>query len=119
MDLYSTNGNDDNNDFFVKQKDNYGSFEALGFIGNYGQFLKRCTKSETVINGANLLKTYTEKGKSPYVKSVAQNTLKGLWKEYKSKEEDLSTKKDDASVKQLTEVTATKDKLKEIYDSSK
>jgi aminopeptidase N len=119
MDLYANYGNDSNNDFFVRQKDNYGSFEALGFIGNYGEFLKHCSKDETVLSGAALLKTYTEKGKSNYVKYTALSTLKGLIKEYQNKEDELSSKKDDASIKRLAEVTATKQKLKEIYDSSK
>jgi aminopeptidase N len=128
MDLYANYGDDGNNDFFVKQKDNFSGFESIGFINNYGQFLKHCIKDETVLSGANLLKTYTAKGKNSYVKYSAQKTLKDLVKMYQNKEDDLLAKIEDlkkqnsdapAVNKELADVTATKAKLKEIYDSAK
>jgi aminopeptidase N len=128
MELYTNNGDDKNNDFFVKQKDNFTGFEAIGFVNNYGQFLKHCTKDETVLSGAALIKTYTEKGKNVYVKYSAQKALKDLMKMYQDKEDELTSKLEDIKKQngdatsvnnQLTMVTATKNKLKEIYDSSK
>jgi len=128
MELYTNNGDDKNNDFFVKQKDNFTGFEAIGFVNNYGQFLKHCTKDETVLSGAALIKTYTEKGKNVYVKYSAQKALKDLMRMYQDKEDELTSKLEDIKKQngdatlvnnQLTTVTATKNKLKEIYDSSK
>lgn len=119
MDLYSNLGADANNDYFVKQKEHFTGFNAVTFIGNYGQFLKHCTEDNTILSGAEVLKTFTEKGKNSFVKFSAQNTIKSLVKEYQNKESDLSEKKDAASIKRLAEVSATKQKLKEIYDASK
>jgi aminopeptidase N len=119
MDLYTNYGTDKNNTFFVSQKDNFSGFEALGFINMYGQFLKHCT-DPTVISGAELIKTYTEKGKgNAYVKFVAQKVLKDMYNRYQDTEDELVSKKDDASVKRLAEVTATKNKLKTILDEAK
>ncbi|MGZ3905048.1 MAG: hypothetical protein ACXVC6_15205, partial [Bacteroidia bacterium] len=101
------------------QKDNFGGFEALGFINMYGMFLKRCGDA-TVVSGAGVVKTYTEKGKgNVYVKFVAQKVLKDLFNRYQDMEDELVSKKDDASVKRLAEVTATKGKLKAILDEAK
>ena len=128
MDLYSNYGDDSNNDFFVKQKDNFTGFETIGFINNYGQYLKHCSKDETVLSGAAIIKTYTEKGKNVYVKYSAQKALKDLVKMYQDKEDELTSKledikkqnKDASSVNsQLSSITATKNKLKEIYESAK
>jgi len=128
MDLYTASGDDKNNDFFVKQKDNFTGFESIGFINNYGLFLKHCTKDETVLSGATILKTYTEKGKNAYVKYSAQKALKDLMRMYQDKEDELTSKLEDikkqngdatAVNNQLTTVMATKTKLKELYDSSK
>ena len=128
MDLYTANGDDKNNDFFVKQKDNFGGFEAIGFVNNYGMFLKHCTKDETVLSGAAIIKSYTEKGKNAYVKYSAQKALKDLMKMYQDKEDELTSKLEEVKKQngdvatvnnQLTTVMATKNKLKELYDSSK
>ena len=128
MDLYANYGDDSNNDYFLKQKDNFTGFESIGFINNYGQFLKHCTKNETVLSGAAVIKTYTEKGKNVYIKYSAQKALKDLVKMYQDKEDELTSKLEDikkqngdaSSVNsQLSSVTATKNKLKEIYESAK
>ena len=128
MDLYANYGDDSNNDFFVKQKDNFTGFESMGFINNYVQFLKRCNKDDVVLSGATLIKTYTEKGKNTYVKYTAQKALKDLLKMYQNKEDDLLAKVEEvkkqngdvaATNAQLNNATTTKTKLKELYDSSK
>jgi len=119
MDLYSNYGNDDNNAFFLTNKDNFSGFMSMGFINMYGQFLKRCNDAN-VVAGAEIIKGYTEKGKgSSYVKYVAQKVLKDFFNSYQDKEDELSSKKDEASVKRLAEVTATKAKLKAILDEAK
>jgi aminopeptidase N len=119
MDLYSNYGGDDNNAFFLAQKDNFGGFEALGFINLYGQFLKRCS-DPVVLSGAEVIKSYTAKGKgNVYVKFVAQKVLKDMVSRYQDKEDELVSKKDAESAKQLAAVTATKEKLKAILDEAK
>lgn len=119
MDLYSNYGNDDNNEFFLKNKDNFSGFMAMGFINMYGQFLKRCSDAN-VIAGAEIIKGYTVKGKgNTYSRYVAQKVLKDFYNSYQDKEDELVSKKDEASAKRLGEVTATKNKLKTILDEAK
>lgn len=119
MDLYSNYGDDRNNDFFVKNKDNFSGFMNMGFINMYGQFLKRCSDA-TVLSGADIIKGYAAKGKSnSYVRYVAQKVLKDFYNNYQDKEDELVSKTDDASKKRLAEVTATKTKLKAILDEAK
>ncbi|HXB41255.1 MAG TPA: M1 family metallopeptidase [Bacteroidia bacterium] len=119
MDLYSNYGGDENNGFFLKNKDNFSGFMSMGFINMYGQFLKRCSDAN-VVAGAEIIKGYTAKGKgSSYVRYVAQKVLKDFYNNYQDKEDELVSKKDDASVKRLGEVTATKNKLKAILDEAK
>lgn len=115
MDLYSNYGDDSNNDFFVNRKGDFGGFEAIGFINNYGEFLKHCKNPQTVLSGAQLLKTYTDKGNNVYVKYSAQKAIKDLVKEYQNRE-DAAISSKDANVAQITD---TKNKLKEIADSVK
>jgi aminopeptidase N len=119
MDLYANYGDDSNHEYFVKSKDSFSGFMAMGFINMYGQFLKRCSDSN-VLAGAELIKGYTAKGKgNSYVRYVAQKVLKDFYNNYQDKEDELVSKKDDASAKRLTEVTATKNKLKAILDEAK
>lgn len=119
MDLYSNYGDDKNVDFFVKNQDNFSGFAAIGYINLYGVFLKRCSDAN-VIAGAELIKGYTAKGKSnTYVRYVALKVLKDFVNTYQDKEDELVSKKDDASMKRLAEVQATKAKLKAIMDESK
>jgi aminopeptidase N len=119
MDLYSNYGGDENNGFFLKNKDNFSGFMSMGFINMYGQFLKRCSDAN-VVAGAEIIKGYTAKGKgSSYVRYVAQKVLKDFYNNYQDKEDELVSKKDDASVKRLGEVTSTKNKLKAILDEAK
>ena len=49
----------------------------------------------------------------------AQKVLKDMFNRFQDMEDELVSKKDDASVKRLGEVTATKNKLKAILDEAK
>ncbi len=119
MDLYSNYGDDSHNDFFIKKKENFKGFQAMGYINMYGLFLKRCNDA-TVLSGAEVLKGYTIKGKNnQYVKFVAQKVLKDLFNRFQDSEDELVSKKDEVSAKRLAEVIVTKNKLKAIMDDNK
>lgn len=119
MDLYANYGDDSNHDYFVKSKDAFSGFMSMGFINMYGQFLKRCNDTN-VLTGAEIIKGYTAKGRgNTYVRYVAQKVLKDFYNNYQDKEDELVSKKDEASAKRLAEVTATKNKLKSILDEAK
>ncbi|HWY13421.1 MAG TPA: M1 family aminopeptidase [Bacteroidia bacterium] len=126
-DLYANNGNDDNEAFFTKAKTQFNGFELLGFGSIYGKFLKRCTKPETAITGANNLASMTKGGR--YVKygalRVMKTSLVDVWegKEKKLKTDIETAKKENKDVTAMTAelktATETKDKLNEIYNTVK
>lgn len=127
-DLYATNGNDDNMDFFKKAKDKFSGFELLGFGSLYGKFLKRCTKPESVLDGANEL-VKMAKSDNKFVKYTALKIYKSsLVDNWQDKEDKLNSKieaakkenKDVTSLNaELKTVVDTKSKLVEIYTTIK
>lgn len=127
-DLYANNGNDDNALFFTNAKSQFSGFELLGYTSIYGKFLKRCTKPETAINGANELSKMT-KSSNQYVRYGALKVLKtSLVENWQSKEDKLNSaieiaKKESKDIAALESekkiVTETKNKLIEIYNSVK
>lgn len=74
-DLYANNGSDENAAFFTKAKSHFSGFELLGFTSVYGKFLKRCSKAETILNGAGELAKMT-KSSNQYVRYGALRVLK-------------------------------------------
>jgi aminopeptidase N len=127
-DLYANNGSDENAPFFAKAKSQFNGFELLGFGGIYGKFLKRCTKPETAIAGANDFAGLTKSG-NKYVKYGALKVMKTyLVENYESRESKLKSnietaKKENKDVTametELKTVTETKNKLTDIYNSVK
>lgn len=127
-DLYANNGSDDNAAFFVKAKNQFNGFELLGFGSIYGKFLKRCTKPETALTGANDLGGLARSG-NKYVKYGALKVIKTyLIDNYESRESKLKSNidaakkenKDVAALEtELKTISDTKAKLVEIYNSVK
>ncbi len=127
-DLYSNHGTDENMPFFAKAKTQFNGFELLGFASIYGKFLKRCTKPETAIAGANDFAAMT-KGGNKYVKYGALRVIKtNLVENYESRESKLKSaietaikeNKDVTAMNaELKTVTETKNKLTDIYNSVK
>jgi aminopeptidase N len=127
-DLYSNHGSDENAPFFAKAKTQFNGFELLGFGSIYGKFLKRCTKPETAIDGANDLAKMASTG-GKYVRYGALRVLKtSLVENYESRESKLKSnieaaKKENKDVTAMTAelktVSETKAKLTEIYNSVK
>ena len=74
-DLYAKNGTDENHAYFKKVRNQFNGFELMAYGNIYGKFLKRCTKPETVIEGA---KEIAKMGASDnkYVKYAAQKVMK-------------------------------------------
>lgn len=124
-DLYANHGSDDNATYFLTAKNLFSGFELLGFTSTYGKFLKRCTKPETVIAGANELSKMTSSS-NKYVRYGALKVLKSscvdFWqeKEDKLKSAIETAKKENKDVTQLESdkktVSETKNKLIEIYN---
>ena len=127
MDLYANHGSDANNDYFIKQKNNFTGFESFGFLNLYSTFLKRCN-DETVISGAEVFRDFAKAGSNAYVKFFAQKAIKGQINRYQDKEDELTMKLEEAkkgngdptATQQLYDKAhSTKTRLQEIYDSTK
>jgi len=129
-DLYAKNGTDENHVFFKKVKNQFSGFELMAYGNMYGKFLKRCTKPETVIDGAKeLAKVGATDNK--YVKYAAQKVMKdNLVNVWQDKEDKLKAKiekaKADPSVgdatkltEELKVVTDTKKQILDLYNSIK
>lgn len=128
MDLYAKNGTDANHAYFIKVKKQFSGFELMSFGNLYGKFLKRCTKPETAIDGAQLL-TKMATGDNKYVKYAAQKVIKdNLINVWQSKEDKLNgqiekLKKENQDVTLLTAdlkvVTDTKKQIVDLYNTLK
>ena len=118
MELYSNYGDDKNNAYFEKQKSNVSGFSAIGYLNLYAQFLKRCS-NPVVLTGAKMIKGYTLDESSSFMKFAAQNILKKMTGDYDDMKENLSQKKDPASMKKLAEITELATELKIISEEVK
>jgi len=127
MDLYSKHGSDENNIYFNSIKDEFSGFERFGFMNLYGTFLKRCT-DENVISGAEYFKETAKNESNPYVKTFAQRALKSMLARYKELESNYSEELEKAKKEnknsteiqnKLNKTSATKEKIKSLYESVK
>jgi hypothetical protein len=127
MDLYSKHGSDENNIYFNSIKDEFSGFERFGFMNLYGTFLKRCT-DENVISGAEYFKETAKNESNPYVKTFAQRALKSILARYKELESNYSEELEKAKKEnknsteiqnKLNKTSATKEKIKSLYESVK
>ena len=117
-DLYSKYGTDANHDFFKKVKKQFNGFEMLAYGNIYGKFLKRCTKPETAIDGAQQI-AKIGMSDSKYVKYAAQKVMKdNLVNVWQDKEDKLTAKIEKAK-KDNQDVTAMNTELKTVSDTKK
>jgi aminopeptidase N len=117
-DLYAKNGTDENHGYFKKVKNQFNGYELMAYGNIYGKFLKRCTKPETAIDGANeIAKIGTTDSK--YVKYAAQKVMKdNLLNVWQDKEDKLTAKIEKAK-KENQDVTTMTTDLKIISDTKK
>lgn len=118
MDLYAKNGTDDNHDYFKKIKKNFSGFELMGYGNMYGKFLKRSTKPETAIDGAQEI-AKIGKSDNKYVKYAAQKVMKdNLLNVWQDKEDKLIAKIE-RSKKENQDITVMTTELKTVSDTKK
>lgn len=102
--VYAKYGSDENNDFFVNSEKSFTGFEKIGFITQYGAFLRNVKNDDTVAKGAALLAGIANaEGVSKWVAYYAKKSIK-----------DLVTMYEDRG-----NATAQRDKIAEIYNSIK
>jgi len=126
--VYSKYGSDENNDFFIKAEPQFGGFEKIGFITQYGAFLKTVKRDETVNKGAALLAEIAgREGTSKWVAYYAKKSIKDLVTMYEDREHAAASKKEGSSAsvgtqeqdEQIANARAQRDKLAEIFNSIK
>jgi aminopeptidase N len=77
--IYGSYGTDENNDFFVKNASKFTGFTMIGFVSEYGSFLKKVKKDETVDSGVQLLAGIAkDKEISKWVAYYAKKSIKDL-----------------------------------------
>jgi aminopeptidase N len=128
MDLYAKNGTDENHAFFKKVRKQFSGFELMAYGNMYGKFLKRVTKPETALDGAQEI-AKLGKSDNKYVKYAAQKVMKdNLLNVWQDKEDKLKAKiakaeadKQDviALNNELKTVSDTKKQIQELYNSIK
>jgi aminopeptidase N len=78
-DVYSNYGTDDNNDFFLNSADKFTGFAMIGFVSQYGAFLQRAKRDETVNKGVQLLTGIaTNAGTNKWVAYYAKKSIKDI-----------------------------------------
>jgi uncharacterized protein (UPF0147 family) len=78
-DLYSLSGSDENNEFFVKNVSKFSGYSMIGFISQYGAFLKKVKKDETVDKGVEVLATIaSDKDVTKWVAYYAKKSIKEI-----------------------------------------
>lgn len=118
MDLYSKNGTDENHAYFKQIKKNFSGFELMGYGNMYGKFLKRATKPETAIDGAQQIAKIGASD-NKYVKFAAQKVMKdNLLNVWQDKESKLNAKIEKAK-KENQDVTAMNAELKTVSETAK
>ncbi len=127
-DLYATSGNDDNASYFRKSKSQFTGFALMGYSNMYGKFLKRCTKPQTAIDGANdfasIANTDNKYVKYTALKVLKDNVLK-TWQEKEDKlnsaiEKSKATNADTSTLtNELKTASDTKKQILDIYNSIK
>lgn len=104
-DLYSVNGSDENNDFFVKSREKFTGFSMIGFVTQYAAFLKNAKKDETVNSGVDVLVGVAKnEGISKWVAYYAKKSIKDIVTMYDDRI-NLNTEK----IKKLKEINPNAD----------
>ncbi len=130
-DLYSANGSDENNDFFVKAASKFTGFNLIGYISQYSSFLKKDKKDETVNAGVEVFAGIAkDEGTIKWVAYYAKKAVKEIADMYDDKIIFSSEK-----IKKLKEINPSadtrvleadiesakvqKEKVTKVYDSLK
>nr|MBA3971354.1 M1 family peptidase [Bacteroidota bacterium] len=103
--IYAASGTDENNEFFLKNASKFTGFTMIGFVSEYGAFLKKVKKDETVNAGVALLEGIAkDKDISKWVAYYAKKSIKELIVMYEDKI-NFNTEK----IKKLKEINPNAD----------
>ena len=126
MDIYSRYGDESCHAYFMKKKENFTGFDAIGFVNVYSIYLKR-SSDNVILEGAGVLKDFASQKGNMYLKFSAQKALKDLLNKFQDKEDALSGRLEEAKANntdstviqsELEKISSMKSKLKAIYDET-
>jgi len=92
--IYSENGTDENNDFFIRMAENMNGYEYIGFTNYYTTFLKKC--NDESINKSLPILEKIAKDDQKYISECGQKSIKELTNEYTEREKKTNTKLEEA-----------------------
>ncbi|MDQ3047390.1 MAG: hypothetical protein M3R27_07565 [Bacteroidota bacterium] len=130
-DLYANHGSDEQNQFFLDAAGKFNGFGKIGYIGQYGLFLKRVSKDETVNSGIKVLEGIAkDESTSKWVAYYAKKNIKDVANAYEEKvsynEQKIKTLKESNPnaptqelEKQIENDKAQKQRVLDVYNSIK
>ena len=90
--IYANYGSDADVSFFKYVAPKFKSWEQIGFLLNYGSFLKNRCKDETVRNGLPLLEESIKGSGNKYVKFYGLSAMNDLMNHYQDLQDKTQTK---------------------------
>lgn len=103
MDVYSSFGDDKNNQFFVTSESKFIGFDAIGYYNFYNIFLKKC-KIETTVVAAEFIRDKMKFNTNKYVKFYASKLIKDQASRVQKLIEQLTTEiRDDKNTAAATQ----------------
>ncbi len=119
--IYSNYGSDEDLGYFKQVAPKFKSWEQIGFLLNYGTFLKNRCKDETVMNGLPLLEESIKGSGNKYVKFYGLSAMNDLLNHYQDLQDKTQKKINDmkATNPQATGVRPLEDQLIVYKDLTK
>jgi hypothetical protein len=113
MHVYAKYGSDENNAFFVNSADQFKGYYKIGFVVNYGEFLKKVENYETLNSGVDLIASIaTDEQTDKYTVYYSKRALKQLETELNERIDSSSKKlKTSDNANENGENKALQDKL--------
>lgn len=90
--IYANYGSDENLEFFRNAAPKFKSWEQIGFMLNFGTFLKNRCKDETVLQGTSILEESLKGSANKYVRYYGMSSLKELLNHYQDLQEKTQKK---------------------------
>ncbi|HEV7232480.1 MAG TPA: HEAT repeat domain-containing protein, partial [Bacteroidia bacterium] len=111
--IYSNYGSDEQLEFFKSTAPKFKSWEQIGFLLNYGSFLKNRCKDETVLKGLPLLEETIKSSGNKYVKFYGLSSMNDLLNHFQDLQDKTQKKVNDlkAATPQSAEIKPMEEQL--------
>jgi aminopeptidase N len=110
--IYTRFGTDENNSYFIKNKDNFSGRAYVNYIFTYGSFLDKCKDPKTFESAAAIFIDITKKSNGDLDRFINSAYKKFILDILKTREEDLKIA--NASPEKIKEIENTRIKLENL-----